>query len=154
MLTPQQAAEVLNCSTYTVRRLCELGVLRSINIGTQRRAAWRIYEDGLDDIEEARRRVKAEVDSARIGPRLRQGDFRVPAQEATGQAHANGSGGRECGAEERVCRVGIGQEGHHREDNHCLPPRVATQDIQGHQSEQAGEAMEGGEEQADKEVGC
>jgi excisionase family DNA binding protein len=47
MLTPRQAAKMLNCSADTVRRMCATGVLRSINIGTRDRAAWRIFEDTL-----------------------------------------------------------------------------------------------------------
>jgi excisionase family DNA binding protein len=51
MLTPHQAAEILSCSVRKVRQLCRDGRLRSVNIGKQHKAAWRIYADTVLDIK-------------------------------------------------------------------------------------------------------
>lgn len=51
LLTIHEVAEYLAVSPATVRRRCASGAIRCIDIGTDKRAVYRIPPDALDDLQ-------------------------------------------------------------------------------------------------------
>lgn len=47
LLKPNEAAGVLNCCTRTVTRMCELGKLKAVKVGSGSKASWRINRAAL-----------------------------------------------------------------------------------------------------------
>lgn len=51
LLTVEQVAEYLAVSPATVRRRCAVGAIRCLDVGTAKRAVYRIPIDALDDLK-------------------------------------------------------------------------------------------------------